>query len=259
MNKGILIIDDNKDLCFMMKDLFKSKGYDTEMAVSGKEALSKARDKKFSIILLDINLPDLDGIDLMPALKKLNPGVGIIIITAYPTAKNTIKALNNDADGYLEKPFNINDVLSKVRQAIRKQKANKKILKKTGLNPDNKMTTKIRKSESKYFSVTVQEAIDYIKNNYKNQELCGEKVASAIGAEPISFLRKWDNEVKISIIDYINNIRIKKAQELLLKSSFYITSIASEVGLAPDYFLRLFKKAVGLSPTQYRNLNFTKS
>jgi len=119
---SILIIDDDESTCRILTLLFGKKGYEVETAGTGRETLEKAQRRFFNLALLDIRLPDMDGIELITPLKKMHPDMAVIMVTAYASVETAARALKEGASAYITKPFNIDEVLVTVSEALEKQR-----------------------------------------------------------------------------------------------------------------------------------------
>jgi two-component system, response regulator YesN len=243
---SVLVVDDEQEICKMLKKFFEKKWYEVSYVLTGREAIEKVKKRKFNVALLDINLPDIDGTALIPILKKLHPGIKIVMITGDATRDNTIRALNNGASYYFEKPFKIEELLKKTNDLIEEQNeiSFQKVLEESAkldiAKPGRLLPFKIRR------------AIEYIENNYTNSNLCLNEIASAVSMRPNSFSSLWRETMEMETANFINGIRVEKAKSLLLESSFYISQVAYMVGLTPDYFCKVFKSKAGVSPVSYR-------
>jgi signal transduction histidine kinase len=118
----ILIVDDDESICRSLRLIFKRKGYETETAGTGREAIEKAQGGFFNLALLDIRLPDTAGIELLAPLKELHPDMAVILVTGYASLETAVQALNEGASGYITKPLNVDEVLSKARDVFEKQR-----------------------------------------------------------------------------------------------------------------------------------------
>lgn len=119
MNDGVvLVIDDEKTLSEMLGRILTFHGYRTFFAYSAKEGIETAKKILPDIILLDLKLPDLDGIELMKALLDLNSSFRIIIITANASVKSAVKTTQMGALDYIEKPFEPDRLLLSIRNAL---------------------------------------------------------------------------------------------------------------------------------------------
>jgi len=118
MKTKILIVDDEHDIVELLEDLLLQKGYDVAKAFSQAEARAQIEAFKPSIMLLDIKLPDGDGIDFLKKIKPQYPELDIIMITGLADKEIALEALRNDAADYITKPIDLNyltnSVLAKV-------------------------------------------------------------------------------------------------------------------------------------------------
>jgi CheY-like chemotaxis protein len=101
----ILIIDDDKDTLETLGDILQEKGYQTETAKNGKEAIAKAEKHFFNVALIDINLPDMTGIEVLQAVGKISPYTMNVMITGNATLQNAIESVNVGANAYIRKPI----------------------------------------------------------------------------------------------------------------------------------------------------------
>ncbi len=117
----ILIVDDDESTRKSLSLIFGKKGYDIEMARTGQEALEKARGDFFNLALLDIKLPDMEGVELLTPLKEMHPDMATIMVTAYASLETAVRALNKEASAYITKPLNVDKVLATIRETLEKQ------------------------------------------------------------------------------------------------------------------------------------------
>ncbi|MFH0966313.1 MAG: response regulator [Methanobacteriota archaeon] len=117
----ILIVDDEESQRKTLSFIFKKKGYLTESAGTGKEALEIASGRLINLVLLDINLPDTEGIELIAPLKQINQDMAIIMVTGFASVENTVLSMNAGASGYLVKPINNDEMLGNVHDLLERQ------------------------------------------------------------------------------------------------------------------------------------------
>jgi DNA-binding NtrC family response regulator len=117
----ILIVDDDESIRNTTKAILEDEAYDVDVAATGKEAIRKAEKSAYNIVLLDIRLPDMEGTELLKLMKETVPPTRKIIITGYPSMQNAITALNRNADAYLVKPINIENLLKTVKEQLQLQ------------------------------------------------------------------------------------------------------------------------------------------
>lgn len=120
--ENILIIDDDESTCRSLTLIFNKKGYEVETAGTGRDAIDKAQGRFFNVALVDIKLPDMEGTALLPPLKEMHPEMAVIMITAYASLENAVRALTEGASAYITKPLNMDEVLAAVRGALDKQR-----------------------------------------------------------------------------------------------------------------------------------------
>ena len=101
----ICIVDDNKPFCDSLKSALSSGGYDVDTAYSGDEALTKMTNEEFKIVILDIRLPDVNGVEIYEKIKNLRPGIGVIFVSGYSQDENVKMIAKNNNYIYLHKPF----------------------------------------------------------------------------------------------------------------------------------------------------------
>ncbi len=124
---SILVVEDNEDLCTTVAYNLKKRGYEVKTAFSGEEALEKAGRLILDLVLLDINLPGIDGIAVLNKLKQHDPDLLVIIITAYGDLNHAISALQGGAYDYLTKPFELEELRLKVAKALETQELRRQV------------------------------------------------------------------------------------------------------------------------------------
>ncbi len=119
MRNSILIIDDDMDLCTLLSRFLSKNGYETEMAYTGKKGISLFSEKKFDVVICDYRLGDMEGIEVLSALKKLNPHVIVLVITGYSDIKTAVEVIKLGALDYITKPLIPDEVLSVLKKALK--------------------------------------------------------------------------------------------------------------------------------------------
>jgi len=109
-----------------MKAILEDEGYLVDLAGTGKEAIQKTREKIYNVALLDIRLPDIEGIELLKLMKDGIPRTRKIMVTGYPSMQNAIGALNKNADAYLLKPVDVEKLLNTVKEQLLSQENERK-------------------------------------------------------------------------------------------------------------------------------------
>jgi DNA-binding NtrC family response regulator len=117
----ILIVDDDDTIRSTMKAILEDEGYEVDLAASGKEGIIKSKETDYNIALLDIRLPDMEGVELLKLMKPAVPRTRRIMVTGYPSTQNAIEALNKNADAYLIKPVDVEKLLKTIKEQLKLQ------------------------------------------------------------------------------------------------------------------------------------------
>ncbi len=119
MSKGkVLVIDDEDIVLKSCHRVLTPEGYDVKTAKTGEDGLKMLEKKPFNIALVDIKMPDMDGIEVLRRIKGKWPQTQVIIITGYSTIATAVSTLKLGAYDYIEKPFTPDDILSVVKEAL---------------------------------------------------------------------------------------------------------------------------------------------
>lgn len=116
--KKILIVDDDAELRGNLSEILRGAGYCTDEADSGCEALEKVVSEEYDIVLLDMIMPNRDGIDILTEMKKIRPRTKVIMITAFATIENAVTAIKKGASDYISKPFKIKELITTIKRVI---------------------------------------------------------------------------------------------------------------------------------------------
>jgi DNA-binding NtrC family response regulator len=122
----ILIVDDDENIRKVLAAILEDKGYKVESVGTAREAIERTKRKFFNLALIDIRLPDMEGVELLTRVKNTTPRMRKMIITGYPTLQNAVDAVNRGADAYILKPFDVEKVLKTIEQQLRKQEQEKR-------------------------------------------------------------------------------------------------------------------------------------
>lgn len=115
----ILVIDDDFDICHLLKKFLQKNGYETEYALNGQEGIQLLKKESFNLILCDYKLPDSNGIEILQKIKILNPSAAVIIITGYSDVKTAVETLRHGAFDYVTKPLYPDEILVTIQNAIK--------------------------------------------------------------------------------------------------------------------------------------------
>lgn len=121
-NKKVLIVDDEEHIRELIKFNLKKEGYDIEVAVNGTEALNIIREIKFDLILLDLMLPEIDGLEVCKEIRRNEEtsDIPVMMITAKGEEFDKVLGLELGADDYITKPFSIRELMARVKALLRR-------------------------------------------------------------------------------------------------------------------------------------------
>ena len=118
----VLIVDDAPDTLEIIQKLLHYEGYDVAMASTGEEGVKKVEEEKPEVVLMDINLPGIDGTEALRRIRIINPLQCVIMLTAFATVDNAVRALKEGASDFVKKPFENEHLIHIVNQCLEKYK-----------------------------------------------------------------------------------------------------------------------------------------
>jgi two-component system, OmpR family, KDP operon response regulator KdpE len=120
---AVLIVDDDASVRRALHTTLQTLGFAASEASGGSEALAMARAASYDVVLLDVNMPGMDGLETCRQLRRIFPRIAILILTVRDTEEDKVEALDAGADDYVTKPFNIRELTARVRAAVRRAQA----------------------------------------------------------------------------------------------------------------------------------------
>ncbi len=128
----ILVVEDDEPIARALAGALESQGYSISRAATGAEALSKVRAQPPELVLLDLGLPDVDGVEVCRLLRELDPVLPIVILTARHDEIDVVLGLDAGADDYVTKPFRLAELLARVRAHLRQPRSDDQIVLRVG-------------------------------------------------------------------------------------------------------------------------------
>ena len=233
---NLLIADDeNLELKVLEKTVKKHFVDELEIFASsnGRKASQICDEVKPDIALLDIEMPGMNGIELAKYIKEKYADCIIIFITAYDRFDYAIEAMHIKAFDYLLKPWKEERLYELINTAIENVRSMQK-------------TDSIVHSQKDVIK-------DYIDRNYK-KDISAKDVAGILGYSDVYFSKVFKQIFDDNFINYLTKIRMDRAKLLLKDVSFNIKEVGKSVGYADsNYFTKVFKRSVGMSPSEYRS------
>jgi len=123
LNENILVVDDDAEVRKVLSSILSEEGYFVEPVENGRQAIRASEKTRFDLALIDIKLPDMEGTELLHRLKEKQPHMVKIIITGFPTLENAMETVNEGANGYVLKPFDIPKLLEIIRKYLNRETA----------------------------------------------------------------------------------------------------------------------------------------
>jgi DNA-binding NtrC family response regulator len=117
----ILVIDDDEDVCEFMTDFLRDEGYYVKAIVDPKKAMTEIKLSKFHLIILDLVMPEIDGIEILKEIRKFDDETVITILTGYPSVDSAVESMKYDVFDYIKKPIVIEDFLKVITKAAEKK------------------------------------------------------------------------------------------------------------------------------------------
>jgi DNA-binding response OmpR family regulator len=114
----ILVVDDDKEFRLYVSEALTRAGYEIQTAASGSEAVEKASNEDFDVVLLDLIMPKMSGSDVIVQLRRVSPRSQVIMITAFASIDNAVDAIKRGAADYLTKPFKVDDLLIRIKRVL---------------------------------------------------------------------------------------------------------------------------------------------
>ena len=119
---NILVVDDDEEVIATLSTILEDEGYFVESAKNCRQAIEISKKTFSDIALIDIELPDMKGTELISKLREIQPKIACIMITGHPSIENAVKAVNEQADGYILKPFDVPKLLETVKIILKRKK-----------------------------------------------------------------------------------------------------------------------------------------
>ena len=116
--KRILIVEDDEEMRSLLKDFIEAEGFETDSASNGSEAFRKLAKESFDLIITDVRMPGLTGLDILPGVRKLQPEASIIVITAFGSEEVCRRAFERGATAYLEKPIHFHKLRTLIHENV---------------------------------------------------------------------------------------------------------------------------------------------
>jgi signal transduction histidine kinase/ligand-binding sensor domain-containing protein/DNA-binding response OmpR family regulator len=250
----LLIVEDNADLRNYLEEIFGST-LKVSMATNGKEAWEMIRNDTPDAVLSDVMMPEMDGLELCSKVKN-HPKFAhlpIVLITARAAAVHELEGIESGADDYIVKPFNPKILFSKVTALLQNRKKLRELF-------QRQLVTEPKETELEDADLNfLREAMSIIEDNLTNKQFGVQSLVQSSGMSQSAYYRKLKNLTGQSVVEFIRDVRMKKAAQLLTTGKFRITEVMEQVGIEDyKYFRTAFQKLYHVSPSEFAK-NHVKS
>ena len=250
-NKIMLLVDDNADVRYFIKSHFDAT-YQVIEAGNGVEGWDMALKTIPDIIISDVMMPEMDGYEFCRKIKKdeRTSHIPFILLTAFGSREHEIEGLGFGADDYITKPFDLVILQTKVENILSiRQSLKQKYAGEMMLQPGNVMLS----SPDERF---LQKAIKVIEDNISDPDLDIERFASEIGVSRMQLYRKLNALTEMTVKEFVRNIRLKRAAQMLVQKKLNVSEVAYAVGFKDlSHFRKCFRQQFGMNATEYVEKN----
>lgn len=252
----VLIVDDDINICMGMRRLidWEELGFTIcDSAINGRDAFELCKKTPYDLIVTDIKMPVMDGLEMISCIRELGIGSEIIIISAYGEFSYAQKAMAYGVKYYLVKPIEemvLEGYLSRIRELL---DANEKS--ENGIDCDQ-----IERQYRMSSNGVIPEIKNYILRHF-SEPISVNMLADMYNFSPVYLGRVFKNHVGQSVNEFVRSIRIRAACDALKRDAdISIHDLAESVGFNDlNYFYKQFKSETGLTPNQYRSGTESKS
>jgi len=245
--KIMLLVDDNADVRYFIKSHFSS-GYHIVEAKDGLEGWHMALKTIPNIIISDVMMPDMDGFEFCRKIRKdeRTSHIPILLLTALGSREHEIEGLSLGADDYITKPFDLVILQTKVENILSvRQSLKQKYAGEVFLQPNNIVLS----SPDERF---LQKAIGVVENNISDPELDIDRFATEIGVSRMQLYRKLNALTEMTVKEFVRDIRLKRAAQLLVQKRMNVSEVAYAVGFKDlSHFRKCFRQEFGMSASDY--------
>lgn len=120
LNNSILLVDDEEIVRRGCQRILEAEGYSMDLALSGKDGLKKALSRSYDVVITDMKMPDISGMEIIRELKHKRPEMPVIMMTGYASVSTAVEAMKTGADDYITKPFEPDEIIDSVKNVLAK-------------------------------------------------------------------------------------------------------------------------------------------
>ena len=245
----LLLVEDNEELLYLMERIL-SRRYHVIMAKNGIEAFELMKDNEVDIIVSDVMMPEMDGLELCRAIKgNLETShIPIILLTAKNTAEDRIECYNAGANAYISKPFELKVLEARLDNFLMDKKTKQEEFR-TDIEDINFNLLDATDIDKEF----LKKVIEVIQENLSSSTFDVIQLADALAMSKSSLYRKTKAIIGLSPVEFIRNVRLKQGVKMLKNKSISVSEVAYTCGFSnPKYFSTCFKEEFGVTPKEFQ-------
>ena len=261
-NFSILVVEDNEELKAFLRNIL-SENYTVITASNGEEGLQRAADNLPDLIISDVMMPVMDGLEMVRLIKENNNicHIPIIVLSAKASLDDRIAGLEQGIDDYITKPFSATYLKTRIASLLRQRKALQEIYMNKLMEGKNSSSTapvadSLTPSQPQitpYDEQFMEKVMEFMEEQMDNAELTIDEFAEKLMLSRTIFYRKLKSIIGLTPVDFIREIRIKRAVQLIDSGEYNFSQVAYMTGFNdPKYFSKCFKKVIGITPSEYK-------
>ena len=245
--RTILVVEDEEEIKeYMVERLQKS--FIVEQAANGVEALEILQKEHVDLVVSDVMMPEMDGIELCHQIKsdiKLSH-IPVVFLKAKNDTDSKIEGLKAGAEAYVEKPFSYEYLLTQIKSLLKNREKEREAFSKRPFFPIDNIQM------SKEDEEMMQKVMNIINENINDEEFNVERLADLMYMSRSSLLRKIKQLFNMPPLEFIRLVRLKKAAELIQEGKHRVGEICYMVGFGnPSYFAKMFNRQFGVTPKEF--------
>ncbi len=254
-NNYILVAEDDQDVAFLITEMLKGEGYEYVWAQDGQEALEIMDKQMPNLLITDIMMPRMDGIELIKKIREEDDKrhLPIIVVSARTEDADRLIGLEAGAEVYLGKPFNSEELMLRVRKLLEQRemlriKYSREIAEADRIEAEEQ-SQNINGNDREF----IEKVDEFIHENIINSELDANALAETMHMSPTTLNRRIKSITGTNTTIYIRLKRLGRAKQLLQNTQMSMGEIQAVCGFeSPSYFSRAFKAEYGISPSDFR-------
>lgn len=257
----LLFVEDNEELRSFIR-IILSDGFHVIEAGNGTEGFEIARSQLPDIIITDLMMPEMDGLELARRLREevTTSHIPVVVLTAKTDLDTQVEALKRGADDFITKPFSSTYLRARIENILQQRKKLQELFLSTLADyPPSRAGRAYEVTPSEpyiesYDDKLMKSLMEVMEQNIDNADLTVDELVSKIGIGRSVFFKKLKSLTGLAPIEFIREVRVKRAAQLIESGEYTISQVTYMVGCNdPRYFSRIFKHRFGMTPSEYKD------